>query len=237
MSDLRASDRLELARELDRRDVDVAARLDAVTAVLARVDEIRSRAIWVRGVLASMPEEIEHAERDERDARARAAELRAELDEADRRLREVAGSRRSTEDARVQAQRALSRATVAAGDAETSAERARARLEQLVRDEADAQAEGEGLAAGAREVAQAVAAIPRVSDSGRSMPGGSLDEIEEWGARAHAALFVVRGSLEGERERLVAEANGLAAVTLGDQGGAASVALVRRRIEDWASGS
>jgi len=184
-----------------------------------------------------MPEEIEHAERDERDARARAAELRAELDEADRRLREVAGSRRSTEDARVQAQRALSRATVAAGDAETSAERARARLEQLVRDEADAQAEGEGLAAGAREVAQAVAAIPRVSDSGRSMPGGSLDEIEEWGARAHAALFVVRGSLEGERERLVAEANGLAAVTLGDQGGAASVALVRRRIEDWASGS
>jgi hypothetical protein len=235
MPDLRASDRLELARELDRRDVDVAARLDEVIAVLERVDGARSRAVRVREALAAMPGEIEHAERDERDARARAAELHSELDEADRRFREVNGSRRSTDDARVDAERALSRATVAAGDAESSAQRARERLEQLVREEAAAQTEGEALATEAHEVAAAVAAVPRVSHSGRAVPGASLDEIEEWGARAHAALFVVRGSLEGERERLVVEANALAAATFVDQGGAASVALVRRRIEDWAS--
>jgi len=69
------------------------------------------------------------------------------------------------------------------------------------------------------------------------VPGTSLGEIEEWGARAHAALFVVRGSLESERERLVLEANSLAAATFGDHGGGASVALVRRRLEEWAAAS
>jgi hypothetical protein len=77
--------------------------------------------------------------------------------------------------------------------------------------------------------------VPRVSESGRTVPGTSLEEIEEWGARAHAALFVVRGGLESERERLVLEANSLAAATFGDHGGGSSVALVRRRIEEWAA--
>jgi hypothetical protein len=235
MADPRASDRLELARELERRDADVAARLEHVTAVLDRVDDARSGAVRVREALAAMPGGIEHAERDERDARARAAELHSERDLAERRYREVSGSRRSGEDARIEAERALARATVAAGDAETSAQRARARLEQLVREEAALQAEGEGLEVEARELAVIVSAVPRVSDSGRTVPGASLEEVEQWGARAHAALFVVRGSLESERERLVLEANGLAAATLGDHGGAASVALVRRQIEQWAT--
>ena len=69
------------------------------------------------------------------------------------------------------------------------------------------------------------------------MPGVSLAEIEEWGARAHAALFLVRGSLEGERERLVLEANGLAAAALGDHAGGSSVALVRRRLEESLGGA
>ena len=68
------------------------------------------------------------------------------------------------------------------------------------------------------------------------MPGTSLDELEEWGARAHAALFVVVGGLEGERERIVLEANALAAAALGEQTGAASVALVRRRLEQSLAG-
>jgi chromosome segregation ATPase len=232
MADDRANDHLALARELEHRDLDVATRLQTLGVVLERVDDVRARAAYVRTRLDAMPGEIEHAERDERDARAREADARAGLEEAERRYRDVSGSRRAGEDAKVQAERALRRATVAAGDAATSAARARERLENLVRDEAAVQAEGEGLVVEAQDAADAVAAVPRLSDSGRSAPGESLEKIEEWGARAHAALFVVRGSLESERERLVVEANGLAAAALGDHGGGSSVALVRRRLEE-----
>ena len=67
------------------------------------------------------------------------------------------------------------------------------------------------------------------------MPGDSLDEVEEWGARAHSAIFVVRGGLEAERERLVFEANALATAALGEQVAGANVSLVRRRLEAAAS--
>ncbi|RDI75311.1 hypothetical protein Gocc_1109 [Gaiella occulta] len=70
-----------------------------------------------------------------------------------------------------------------------------------------------------------------MSESGRADPGGSLPEVEEWGARAHAALFVVRDGLEAERERIVSEAAALASAVLGEQVAGASVALVRRRLE------
>jgi hypothetical protein len=235
MADPRAPDHLSLARELEQRDIGVAGRLDAVGVVLERVDDVRARAMRVRVALEGIPREIEHAERDERDARAREAEARAELDGAERRFADVSGSRRSSEDAKVEAERALRRATVAASDAATSTVKSRGRLERLVREEAVLQAEGEGLAVEARDVARTVADVPRVSESGRTVPGTSLEEIEEWGARAHAALFVVRGGLESERERLVLEANSLAAATFGDHGGGSSVALVRRRIEEWAA--
>jgi hypothetical protein len=81
----------------------------------------------------------------------------------------------------------------------------------LARDEVALTAEADGLAVEARQVAAEVAEVPRLSDSGARAPGTSLDEIDEWGARAHAALFVVRGGLEGEREKVVLEANVLAA--------------------------
>jgi chromosome segregation ATPase len=236
MASPQASGHLALARDLELRDIDVAARLDAVAVVLARVDDVRARATRTREALEGIPGMIEHAERDERDARSREAEARAELAETERRFENVKGSRRSSDDARVEAERALRRATVAASDAATSAAKARGRLEQLVREEGALQLEGEALAVEARDVATTVSAVPRVSESGRTAPGASLGQIEEWGARAHAALFVVRGSLESERERLVLEAHSLAAATFGDPGGA-SIALVRRRLEEWATGA
>jgi hypothetical protein len=72
--------------------------------------------------------------------------------------------------------------------------------------------------------------VPRVSDAGGADPGASLDDLVEWGARVHAALFVVRGGLELERERVVREANELGAAVLGEPV-AASVGRVRELIE------
>jgi hypothetical protein len=70
-----------------------------------------------------------------------------------------------------------------------------------------------------------------VSESGRAQPGAELSEIVEWGGRAHAALFVVRGGLAVERERIVREAGELGSVVLGEPVAGSSVGAVRRLIE------
>jgi len=229
-------DLLALARDIGRRDADLAARISTATDLLQRVDSVRDKARELQAALVAIPGEIAHAEEAERDARTRESDARLELVEAERRLDEAARSRRAGEDVKVAAERAVRRAAVAAEDAAATVARMRERLEALVREEAALQAEGEGLAVEARNAAAAVAELPRVSESGRSVPGASLPEIEEWGARAHAALFVVRGGLENERERVVFEANALAAAALGDHAGGSSVALVVRRLEQSLSG-
>ena len=217
MADSRAAEFLQLARDLEARDLELAARIDGVSALLGDVDGLKARATTVRHGLDEMPGEIHQAEVDERDARVREAEALEELATAERTHDEVQRSRKAAEDARERADRALLRAEVVAADATTSVMRARERLEDSIREEAVLQSEAEGLAVEARELARTVAEVPRLSESGRSVPGSSLAEIEEWAARAHAALFVVRGGLESERENLVVEANALAAAPLGDQ--------------------
>jgi hypothetical protein len=236
MADSRAAEFLQLARDLEERDLELAARIDGVSAVLRDVDALRGRETTVRLGLREIPAEIRQAEVDERDARVREAEALEELAAAERTHDEVHRSRKASEETRERADRALLRAEVAAADATMAVMRARHRLEDAIREEAVLRSEAEGLAVEARELARTVAEEPRLSESGRSVPGSSLAEIEEWASRAHAALFVVRGGLETERERLVVEANALAAVLLGDQGGGASVSLVRQRIEETQQG-
>jgi hypothetical protein len=231
MPDSRAAEFLQLARDLEERDLELAARIDGVSALLREVDGLKARAARVRHGLDEIPGEIRQAEVDERDARVREAAALEELAAAERAHDEAHRSRKATADARERADRAMLRAEVAAADATMAVVRARHRLEDAVREEAVLQSEAEGLEVEARELARTVAEEPRLSESGRSAPGSSLAAIDEWGARAHAALFVVRGGLESERERLVVEANALAAVLLGDHGGGASVSLVRQRIE------
>ena len=70
-----------------------------------------------------------------------------------------------------------------------------------------------------------------MTDSARDEPGDTLADVEEWGARVRAGLFVAQGTLETERERIVAEANALGTAVLGEDLGGSSVALVRRRVE------
>jgi hypothetical protein len=87
----------------------------------------------------------------------------------------------------------------------------------------------------ARELAARLGGLSRVSRQASAAPAPGLEGTIEWGARARAALFVVRSGLDTERERLVREANELAASALGEPAAATSVALVRERIEQRAS--
>ena len=223
---------LALVRELEQQDVDVAVRIDTVVALLVRVDALRAGARRVLDALAAMPEAVAAAEQSLRGALAREQLARAERERAEQRLEETSGGWRASEEAKAEAARAVGRATVAATDAADTVMRMRGRVAALAADEVSLRAEGDGLAVDAKHVSQEVAEVPRLSGSGRTAPGASLAEIDEWGARAHAALFVVRGGLESEREKIVLEAYALEAAALGEQSGGANVALVRRRLEE-----
>ena len=140
-------------------------------------------------------------------------------------------SRRAGEEERARARQVLQDAREAVTDAAHRVERLQAKRAELHDLEQALRAEADGLVVEARDVAAALRQAPRLADAGKGEPGTSLDEIDDWGGRARAALFVALGTLETERERIVAEANALAASLLGEDLGAASVALVRRRVE------
>ena len=233
MSGNRSSDLVTHARELERRDADVAARIDVVADVQHSVDELRDAAGRVRAGLEAIPDEIEHAELAERNALEREAAALSELADAERQLEEIAGSRRRVlPTPPPAASRRYGEQPSRPPTQPPPRSRLRERHEAVIGKGVALRAEAEALVAEAQEVAQRVFEVPRLSDSGRTEPGTSLSEIEEWGARAHAALFVVRGGLEREREQVVREANELAAAALGEQLAGASVALVRRRLEE-----
>jgi chromosome segregation ATPase len=227
----RSGELIAYARDLERRDEDVARRIAHAGEVLHRVDDVRTRAERIRSALDAIPAEIARAEAAVVEAQAREADARREAVEAERKLADVQSSRRASEDARVAVERAVRRANVLVTDAAEGVARQQERLRLLRSDQVALGAEAEGLAVEALAVARDVAEVPRVSESGRKAPGASLEEIEEWGARAHSALFVVRGGLETERERIVHEATALAESALGEQVAGSSVARVRRRLE------
>ncbi len=227
----REGELIAYARSLENRDATLAGLIEDATGLLHRVDGVRAEGGRVQRSLVALPEEIDRAKQAIADAKLREAEARREVSNAERALEETLSSKRASEDTRTSAERAFRRASVLADDAVEGVARQEERLRLLLSDQVALRAAAEGLIVEAGAVARDVVALPRLSESGRSTPGNSLEEIETWGARAHSAIFVVRGGLEGEREQLVHEANVLAAARLGEQGGAASVTLVRQRLE------
>ena len=102
----------------------------------------------------------------------------------------------------------------------------------MVEADAAARAAAAGLGTEATEISLRIQDVPRVSRSGRDAPSRGLAELSSWGGRVHAALLVVRGQLEGERDQLVREANELGGSVLGEQLAGSTIALVRRRLEE-----
>lgn len=231
MSSDRSGELIAYARDLETRDDDLAGRIEDASRILRRVDGVRTRAEHVRDALEAMPAEIRRAEGAIAEAQAREVEARQEAADAERKLEGVQRSKRSGEETKAAAERAVRRTSVLVVDAAEGVARQQERLLLLLSDQVALRAEAEGLAVEAGAVAADVAGLPRLSESGRKVPGASLEAIGEWGARAHSAIFVVRGGLESERERIVQEATALASSALGEQVAGASVALVRRRLE------
>ncbi len=222
------------AAELERRDTEIATELDAVRSLEERVGAIRERVGVVREALERVPLEHEGLGRLRDEADAAVAAARAEAERTAARVASLESGRRKRDDELDRARKEAATARDALADALATRTRIDERGSALAEEERVLRAEAGELAEAAVRVAEDVRDVGRVTESAGRAPGTSLAALEEWGSRIRSALFVARGILETERERVVVEANVLGASVLGEQLGASSVALVRRRLESAA---
>jgi hypothetical protein len=154
---------------------------------------------------------------EERVAEAQAAHERAE--------QEVArAEQRGREQERANAARAAAEAAEDLRVAAAELARGRDAVAALEAEADQVAAEAEAIEREAATTAARLSELPRLA------PVGSPDDVEDWGARARAALLVLHGSLASERDAIVREANELGSALIGEPLGAVSVAGVRERV-------
>jgi chromosome segregation ATPase len=221
---------LELAAQLEEGDSKLVAEIDVVAGLAGQAEEIGTRAGATGARLTEIPGELVAAERYEADSKAALAGARDEEEAARAAVAKLQGKRRK-QDELEQAVREQERAGERVQEALARLGRAGESIALLQAEQRRLRVEAEELVASAPEVAGAIGRLSRVSESGKSQPGSSLEALVEWAARARAALFVVRGTLVGERERIAIEANAIGGAALGEQVAGAGVAQVRRRLE------
>ena len=222
-------DALALARRLEEDDERLAATLAEVAELEHGIAALRERARALAQLIASAPERraaadaaIDEAER----------ELARRREEAARAEEELGRAERARDERRLaSARRAIERAQESVSAGERRLERATAARSDVERELQEAGIEALALEEQAETASRRLAGVPRISRNGIAPPGAGLGGVDEWASRAAAALFVVRSGLETERERVIREANELAASVLGDPDAGTSVALVRARLE------
>ncbi len=220
---------IELARGLEQDDDRLAAALSSVVELQREVVGVRERAGGLAELIALAPERRAAAEAAMDEAQR---EVERRRDEAARAEAELAQAERSRDERRLaSARRGAERASDSLAGGERRLERATDARAAIEREVAEAAASVPALEDEARGLSQRLAGVPRISRTGLEPPSPGLDGIDEWASRVAAALLVVRSGLDTERERVIREANELAASVLGDEGLGTSVALVRARLE------
>jgi chromosome segregation ATPase len=225
------ADALAHAAELERRDTEIANELEVVRDLEERVGTIRGRAGSVREALERVPLEREDLDRRRAEADEAVTAAHADVERTGSRVAALEAGRRKRDDELDRARKEAATARDALADALAVRGRVDELESALAEEERALLAEGKALAGAAELVAKAVRDVGRVTESAGRAPGTSLADLDDWGSRVRSALFVARGTLEAERERVVLEANALGTSVLGEQLGTSSVALVRRRLE------
>jgi len=227
-----AAEHLAHARLLARRDEELARELEIVRDLHERAAAIRARAREIEDGLERIPGELAELGALLQETASEIAGARAELEAAEARLAGLETSRRAKPDEVDRARSEAGTARERLADAGAQLERLTASGEELRTEERALRGDAEALPHEAGRVADGLRGVARVAESARADPGSSLEELQEWAARVRSALFVARGTLETERERVVTEANALGTAVLGESLGASSVAVVRRRLEE-----
>jgi chromosome segregation ATPase len=227
-----AAEHLAHAAALERRDAAVARELDVVRALAERAAAVRGRAGEIRTKLERIPADLAELEARRVETEAAGARAQTELEAAEARVAELERGRRRRPDELERARSETRAARALLADTESQLARIDGQTADLRAEEEALHREARELSHHATTLAAEVRGVTRVTESAGNEPGDDLGDVEECGARARAALFVARGTLETERERIVLEANALGTAVLGESLGASSVAVVRRRLED-----
>ena len=225
------ADALAHAAELERRDTEIANELEIVRDLEERVGAIRGRAGSVREARERVPRAREGLDPRPPDADRAVTAAHADVERTGSRVASLEAGRRKRDDELERARKEAATARDVLADALAVRARVDERESALADEERALLAEGDALAEAAELVAEGVRDVGRVTESAGRAPGTSLADLDDWGSLVRSALFVARGTLEAERERVVLEANALGTSVLGEQLGTASVALVRRRLE------
>jgi predicted nucleic acid-binding Zn-ribbon protein len=218
------SDLLAYARELEAEDAALAEAIAGVEELGREAVDVRARAVHAAVFLAALPQERAAAAAALEEAQVELERRLAEAREAEAQL-----ERAEKEEAVLAARRAVVRTHDLAGGAERKVARLRAAAGELEEEARAVEVELLGLHRRAADLAGRLAGVRRVGDVGtlETGPAGA----EAWAARAEAALFVARSGLETERERVIRQANELAASVLGEPLAASRVSVVRERLE------
>ena len=217
------SDLVAYARDLEAEDTALAEAIAEIDAVWREVSELRARAEHAVAFLGLLPEARPALAAALAEGEAELERRRGEAAEAEARV-----ERARTEDDLLGARRAVVRTRDAVTTAERKVARQRGESEAL-------EAEAERIEAGLPEVERRavelgarIRMLHRASDPGD--PQRDAAGVAAWASRAEASLFVARSGLETERDRIIRQANELAAVALGETL-ASSVSRVREQLE------
>lgn len=218
------TDLVAYARDLEAEDSLLAAAISEIEALRGEAGDVRERASHAVAFLARLPDARAAATAAREEAEGELERRRAEAAEAEERL-----ERAEKAEAVLAARRAIVRTRDAAHGAEGKLARAQGE-EASLEDEARAvEAELPELDRLAAALSERLAGVHRAPETGLPEPGAA--GAASWAARAEASLFVARGGLETERERVIRQASELAAAALGDPFAATSVSRVREQLE------
>jgi len=186
---------LAALRELERRDAELAARIEEVTQLEAEIAELRADAERFANVRTELPTRRERATQELREAQLEVARRHTESCAAEAQVRDATDVEA--------AERTAATAQTALDDAKARVAHVSGERERIGQDAAEAEAQAMRIVERARSIAERT--------------GGDVgDEVEQWAARARAAVFAERTHAEGERQRVQEEATELAASVTGE---------------------
>ncbi len=216
---------LTLLEELEQADAEKSAQVNELHELLERVRTVRGNATGVQVTQADLPARRARAEESLGRTRAEVDAARAALAEAQEAVRSAGKEeQRRAELFEVRARDRLSVAERRVAEGETDLEAIDKAGRQLEAFAVELEADGKALA-------NALHGRPNLAKEAGLAPGPGPEGLLTWAEAAQAALFVARGQAMAEQEAVIRQANELGSAVLGEPLGAASVAVVARRIE------
>ncbi len=210
----------------------LARDLDGVVALMSDLAALRASTAETVASIEALPGQRDRIAHAVGEARQALEVAEAEAASAAARLERLERERRPRQEELALARSEAHTAGQAVSDARTRLERLDSERSSLERQAGELIAARTALEERAQAFAGVLLTAVRIPAAGTPPPPADATEIDAWGSHARAVLFVARGTLQTERERIVAEADALAVAVLGENPPGLNVELVRRRLAE-----